>query len=246
MEAHGGFPGYYPVVSTLVFYPWSALVPAAIAGAWVRRKANPDLELPARMDRRPAHLARMLPDQVDPLLPPGVPGVRAPVGLARPGDRRAGASTSDDSHSAGWAWHSWSGSDWRMAAILLAGSAAGAEPLRWPMVDDRRAAGRRDLRAACSSFNAGRPYASRAVPRPDAGPWSSSCWPAGSSPRASPTGRRGSSANAWPALSSRMGIEPVLLEYQEPGVIYALGHPAAADAGPRRFLRPSGGRPIRR
>ena len=25
MEAHGGFPGYYPVVSTLVFYPWSAL-----------------------------------------------------------------------------------------------------------------------------------------------------------------------------------------------------------------------------
>ena len=40
MEAHGGFPGYYPIVSTLVFYPWSALVPAAIVGrlgAAVRR-----------------------------------------------------------------------------------------------------------------------------------------------------------------------------------------------------------------
>ena len=43
MEAHGGFPGYYPVVSALVFYPWSALLPAAIAGAWARRKADPKL-----------------------------------------------------------------------------------------------------------------------------------------------------------------------------------------------------------
>ena len=43
MEAHGGFPGYYPVVSALVFYPWSALLPAAIAGAWARRKSDPDL-----------------------------------------------------------------------------------------------------------------------------------------------------------------------------------------------------------
>ncbi len=35
MEAHGGFPGYYPTVTALVFYPWSALLPAAIAGAWI-------------------------------------------------------------------------------------------------------------------------------------------------------------------------------------------------------------------
>jgi hypothetical protein len=28
-------------------------------------------------------------------------------------------------------------------------------------------------------------------------------------------------------LSRRLGIEPVLLEYQEPGVVYALGHPIA-------------------
>jgi len=40
MESHGGFPGYYPVVSTLVFYPWSTLVPAAVLGAWLRRKSN--------------------------------------------------------------------------------------------------------------------------------------------------------------------------------------------------------------
>jgi 4-amino-4-deoxy-L-arabinose transferase-like glycosyltransferase len=43
MEAHGGFPGYYPVVSLLAFYPWSALVPAAVVGAWQRRKSDPNL-----------------------------------------------------------------------------------------------------------------------------------------------------------------------------------------------------------
>jgi 4-amino-4-deoxy-L-arabinose transferase-like glycosyltransferase len=43
MEAHGGFPGYYPVVAALVFYPWSALLPAALAGAWARRRLDPAL-----------------------------------------------------------------------------------------------------------------------------------------------------------------------------------------------------------
>ncbi len=43
MEAHGGFPGYYAVASLLAFYPWSALVPAAVVGAWQRRKSEPNL-----------------------------------------------------------------------------------------------------------------------------------------------------------------------------------------------------------
>ena len=43
MEAHGGFPGYYPVVSTLVFYPWSSLLPAAIVMGWSRRKVDPNV-----------------------------------------------------------------------------------------------------------------------------------------------------------------------------------------------------------
>ena len=43
MEEHGGFPGYYPVFTLLTFYPWSALVPAALLAAWSRRKAAPEL-----------------------------------------------------------------------------------------------------------------------------------------------------------------------------------------------------------
>ena len=37
------FPAITRLVSALVFYPWSALLPAALAGAWMRRKSDPNL-----------------------------------------------------------------------------------------------------------------------------------------------------------------------------------------------------------
>ncbi|MGE3818618.1 MAG: ArnT family glycosyltransferase [Isosphaeraceae bacterium] len=41
LEEHGGFPGYYVVLGMLTFFPWSALVPAALASAWARRAETP-------------------------------------------------------------------------------------------------------------------------------------------------------------------------------------------------------------
>jgi 4-amino-4-deoxy-L-arabinose transferase-like glycosyltransferase len=41
MEKHTGFPGYYLVTTLGTFHPWSALLPAAILGAWARRRAHP-------------------------------------------------------------------------------------------------------------------------------------------------------------------------------------------------------------
>jgi 4-amino-4-deoxy-L-arabinose transferase-like glycosyltransferase len=43
MEEHGGFPGYYALLAIPAFAPWSVLLPAALAAAWRRRKENPDL-----------------------------------------------------------------------------------------------------------------------------------------------------------------------------------------------------------
>ncbi|MFO0888765.1 MAG: hypothetical protein U0790_06410 [Isosphaeraceae bacterium] len=43
MEEHGGFPGYYASLSFLAMYPWSVLVPAAACAAWPRRRACPEL-----------------------------------------------------------------------------------------------------------------------------------------------------------------------------------------------------------
>ena len=41
VEEHGGFPGYYVVTGFLMFYPWSAFLPAALLGAWSRRRLDP-------------------------------------------------------------------------------------------------------------------------------------------------------------------------------------------------------------
>ena len=41
MEEHGGFPGYYIAFSLVTFFPWSALVPAALLSAWSKRKSHP-------------------------------------------------------------------------------------------------------------------------------------------------------------------------------------------------------------
>lgn len=39
IETHGGFPGYYVAVSLVLFFPWSALMPAALVGLWRRRRS---------------------------------------------------------------------------------------------------------------------------------------------------------------------------------------------------------------
>lgn len=41
IEEHGGFPGYYLVLSALTCFPWSSLLPAALYGAWSRRRESP-------------------------------------------------------------------------------------------------------------------------------------------------------------------------------------------------------------
>lgn len=43
MEQHGAFPGFYVLTSLVTFHPWSALLPAALLGAWSRRRMHPEL-----------------------------------------------------------------------------------------------------------------------------------------------------------------------------------------------------------
>jgi 4-amino-4-deoxy-L-arabinose transferase-like glycosyltransferase len=41
MEQHGAFPGYYPVAALALFYPWSTLLPAALLAGWRSRRVSP-------------------------------------------------------------------------------------------------------------------------------------------------------------------------------------------------------------
>ncbi|MCA1685980.1 MAG: glycosyltransferase family 39 protein, partial [Planctomycetia bacterium] len=42
VETHGGFPGYYLVTTLVLFHPWAGFLPAALRGAWSRRRASPE------------------------------------------------------------------------------------------------------------------------------------------------------------------------------------------------------------
>ena len=68
MEAHGGFPGYYPVVSALVFYPWSALCRRHSSVPGCAASPTPNLGFLLGWAIGPLLLARVFPHQADPLL----------------------------------------------------------------------------------------------------------------------------------------------------------------------------------
>lgn len=43
VEMHGGFPGYYAATALVAFHPWSAILPAALLGAWRLRRESREL-----------------------------------------------------------------------------------------------------------------------------------------------------------------------------------------------------------
>jgi 4-amino-4-deoxy-L-arabinose transferase-like glycosyltransferase len=178
MEAHGGFPGYYPLVSTLVFYPWSALVPAAIVGAWVRRKASPDLSFLLGWAIGPLILLECFQTKLIHYYLPAFPACALlsawlvlEVSAEKLNIRRLPLG--------------------RLAMALLAGMglALAAMPLTWSLILFVLVGW---LVPACEPYRTSRIIGERLA-----------------------------------LLSKQKRLEPVLLEYQEPGVIYALGHAAA-------------------
>jgi 4-amino-4-deoxy-L-arabinose transferase-like glycosyltransferase len=220
----GGFLGYYPIVSTLVFYPWSALVPAAIAGAWARRKTNPHLSFLLGWIIGPLILLECFQTKLIHYYLPAFPACALLVGwlvlsisaeevnIRRQPLGRVGMALLI-------------GIGLILAAILLAGTSFVPGNLRWPMLAmavllvvgtvagmlrfQRSASMRAVQSLALTSTLVLFVLVDWLVP---------ACEPYRTSRI---IGERLAS------ISKQRGIEPVLLEYQEPGVIYALGHPAA-------------------
>jgi 4-amino-4-deoxy-L-arabinose transferase-like glycosyltransferase len=224
MEAHGGFPGYYPAVSMLVFYPWSALLPAAIALGWSRRKVDPDMGFLLGWVAGPLVLLECFQTKLIHYYLPAFPACSLLVArlIVMLGQERV---VIRKRILARLGLAILVGIGLVLAAVLVAGTALLPADLRPPLVAIAALivmgtlAGAGQLRQDASLRAVETLAMTWALVLLAFGGW---LVPLGEPYRTSRVvGQR------LAALSNRLGLEPVLLEYQEPGVIYALGHPAA-------------------
>jgi 4-amino-4-deoxy-L-arabinose transferase-like glycosyltransferase len=222
MEEHGGFPGYYLALSSLVFYPWSALVPAACWGAWQRRRASPDLSFLLAWALGPLVLLECLPTRLIHYYVPAYPACAMLVAWL------VEAITAEDVNLRRWPLG-------RLAMGLLGGlGIAGAVgmaaaaallpgPTRLPLVILALLCGTGTL-LGMLWFQRGRSLRASLV--------LGSTWAllllvlcGWLIPVAEPfrTSRR--VGERLGELAEATGIEPILMNYQEPGLIYTLGRP---------------------
>jgi 4-amino-4-deoxy-L-arabinose transferase-like glycosyltransferase len=224
MEAHGGFPGYYPVVSTLAFYPWSALVPAALVGAWLRRRTSPLFGFLMGWALGPLFLLECFRTKLIHYYLPAFPAwalllacfVRA-IAIERVNVRRRPLGRLGLGLLAGI------GLTWTVvllaAAAMVRGSLAPPMLLAAVLIAAGTLAGVYLFQQAASERAVYCLAATWAAVMLICGAWLI--------PQAEPYRTSRIIGERLALRSAELNIEPVLLEYQEPGIVYALGHPIA-------------------
>lgn len=241
-ETHGGFPGYYPTVATLVFFPWSTLIPAAVAGAWARRRSQPALAYLLGWSIGPMILLECSRTKLIHYYLPAFPSWALLAGwlilsLADEGvnirRRPLGRLAMGMLVGMGLA----------IAAVLIAGAvflpgrvsvllvvvaALVAGSALVGMARFQRGEGRHAAHVLAACWAAILVIATGAVV-----------------PMCEPFRTSRIVGEHLRALAASTGLEPVMLEYQEPGVVYALGYPIAETRDPAGFFSHlTGGRSV--
>jgi len=224
MEEHGAFPGYYAALSTLAFYPWSVLVPAAAWGAWTRRKTSPDLGFMLGWMLGPWLLLECLPTRLIHYYLPAYPACALLVAWM------VKTLASEELGLRRWPLGRLClgllGGIGIAAAVGLAAAAVTAPGhLRPPLVVLAAVLGAGTLTAMLSLH---RGFTTRAVHGLIVA-WSIFLMVAGGwlIPSAETYRMSRRIGEQLAACVERTGIEPVLLNYQEPGLIHAMGRPVA-------------------
>jgi 4-amino-4-deoxy-L-arabinose transferase-like glycosyltransferase len=224
MEAHGGFPGYYPIIGTLAFYPWSALFPAAAVGAWLRRRSSPNFGFLLGWAIGPIVLLECFRTKLIHYYLPALPACALLVAWLilsvsaegvnirrRPLGRLGMAILVAIGLGS--------------IALLIAGAIVTRGPVSLPMLVIAAVIAAGTLRGLSWLQEGATERAVYAL----AATWAlvllTFCgWLL---PQAEPYRTSRIIGEKLAAFSAKLGIEPVLLEYQEPGVIYAAGGPIA-------------------
>jgi 4-amino-4-deoxy-L-arabinose transferase-like glycosyltransferase len=228
MEQHGGFPGYYLVVGLAMFYPWSTLLPAALLAGWKRRQASPEFGFLLGWIVGPWLLLECFQTKLVHYYLPSFPACALLVAwlvveLARKGDKLR---------------------DWPLGYValkLLGGMALLATgglvyaAYRFP----------RPLLAPCLAMTLalaiGSTFARILLARGDSmraawrlvGTWGvvMGLFVAWFLPASEPYRFSRLVGERLGQLSDQTGVRPAMMTFQEPGLIYALGHPACDVRG---------------
>ena len=233
LEQHGGFPGYYAVLSLPMFYPWSALVPAGLVMAWTRRKVDPAAGFLLGWIIGPMLVLECVRTKLIHYYLPSYPAcallvawfvveaARVGQGLARYPLGRLGVKLVGAIAIGG-------------VVALLVGTTLVPGPLRGPLLAMALVLG---VGSALGRVWLARGETYRGVGALTA-TWAGvmGLLVAWTLPSAEPYRLSRLVGEALAATSAATGVRPAIMNYQEPGVIYALGRPAADVRGPDEML----------
>jgi 4-amino-4-deoxy-L-arabinose transferase-like glycosyltransferase len=224
METHGGLPGYYTATVFTTFYPWSALLPAALVLAWARRRQNPDLGFLAGWALGPLILLELVPTKLIHYYLPAYPASALLVGWFLDGLARGEpAWTPGPMRKVSLALLRWIGGGW--VVLLLLGVYALPASMKGPCL------------AAGLVVAVGTVLANAWLTRGDlargtsalAATWSAFALVVGLwlLPSAQPYRLPVSVARALREVEARGEAVPVLSSFRPPSIIYEVGHPLA-------------------
>ena len=224
MEQHGGFFGYYPATTLLTFYPWSALLPAALLAGWVKRKSDPTLGFLLGWALGPMILLECVRTKLVHYYLPAYPACALLIAWTLA--RIAEADLSLRRWPLGrLAMGLLLGTGLTLTVLSLGGAMVLPWSLKWPLLAVAAALGGGTLYAT-EAFHAGRiergAYGLAAT-------WGSVLLLAGAwlLPAVEPFRLPQQVARRLAALSDREGAPAVLATFQEPSMIYEIGRPTA-------------------
>lgn len=228
MEQHGGFPGYYAAMALPMFAPWSALIPAAVLAAWTRRRSAPAFGFLLGWMVGPWLVLECFGTKLVHYYLPSFPACALLVAWLIVETTRRGGSLGD--WPLGRLGIRMVGSMGLAAtAGLVVAAFAFPRELRWPCLAMAIAAGTGTLFARVRLARSDAAGGSTAM----VATWAAVMGLFGGwfLPAAEPFRFSRVVGERLADLSGRTGVRPAIMSFQEPGLIYALGHPACDVRG---------------
>jgi 4-amino-4-deoxy-L-arabinose transferase-like glycosyltransferase len=228
MEQHGGFPGYYPVAALAMFYPWSTLLPAALLEGWRRRRSSPEFGFLLGWIVGPCLLLECFQTKLVHYYLPSFPACALLVAWLVVEIARRGSPIRD--WPLGYVALKLLGGMALLATVgLVVGGFIAPRPLLGPCLAMALvlAIGSSFARASLAKGRSMR--AARGL----VGTWAMvmGLFVAWFLPSAEPFRFSRLVGERLGELSSRTGVRPAMMTFQEPGLVYALGHPACDVRG---------------